>query len=183
MLIDTIGHFDLIPDSIPAEGVVTIVVKPIDMIAYWKRCSLMADFAAAFYSYTQDEPEVQENIISTIFNELIENASKYSVKTNGKVSIHTKLYDTVLKIQIENYTSKENYLKLYQHLKKLKETEDLDELYIKTLSEKSDAPSESGIGLLLLAKDYNLKIGAQFEFLEDLNLYKVTTQSYYYIEK
>lgn len=182
MLIDTIGHFDLIPDSIPAEGAVTITVKPIDMIAYWKRCGLMADFAAAFYSYTQDEPEAQENIISTIFNELIENAAKYSVKTNGIVSIHTKLYDTVLKIQVENYTSKENYLKLYGHLKKLTEAENLDELYIKTLSEKADTSSGSGIGLLLLAKDYNLRIGAQFEHIEKDNLYKVTTQSYYYIE-
>lgn len=183
MLIDTIGHFDLIPDSIPAEGAVTITVKPIDMIAYWKRCGLMADFAAAFYSYTQEEPEAQENIISTIFNELIENASKYSVKTNGIVSISTKLYNTVLKIQIENYTSEENYLKLYGHLKKLTEAEDLDELYIKILSEKADASAESGIGLLLLAKDYNLKIGAQFEHIEEDNLYKVTTQSYYYIEQ
>ncbi len=183
MLIDTIGHFNLIPDSIPAEGDVTITVRPIDLIAYWKRCGLMADFAAAFYSFTQDEPDIQENIISTIFNELIENASKYSIKTNGEVSIHMKLYDAVLKIQVENFTSKENYLKLYGHLKELSEADDLDELYIKTLSEKSDASSGSGIGLLLLAKDYKLKIGAQFRFNEDSNLYKVTTQSYYYIEQ
>ena len=183
MLIDTIGEFDKIPDSIPAEGDVAIKVRPIDLIAYWKRCGIMADFAAAFYAYTQDQPSVQENIISTIFNELIENASKYSVKRNAEVGIHMKLYNTVLKIQTENYTPESHFQKLRKHLSELTEAKDLDELYIKTLAAKSDTTSDSGIGLLLLVKDYNLKIGAQFRHIEETGQYKVTIQSYYYIEQ
>ena len=182
MTIDTLGEFDIIPDSIPAEGDVFIRVKPIDFITYWKRCGIMADFAASFYAFTQDNPEEQENIISTIFNELIENATKYSVKRHGEIKVHMKLYDTVLKIQTENFTPKLHFQKLRSHIKKLTESNDLDELYINTLAGKPADPSESGIGLLLMIKDYNIKLGAQFHHNVETDQYKVIIQTYYYIE-
>src|SRR5690606_7617144 len=152
MPIDTIGEFDIIPDSIPAEGDVFIRIKPIDFITYWKRCGILADFAASFYAFTQDHPSVQENIISTVVNELIENATKYSDKRNGDVRIHMKLYDTVLKIQTENFTPKLHYQKLQKHLMLLTQTDDLDMLYINTLATKPTDTVDSGIGLLLLIK-------------------------------
>lgn len=183
MIIETIGDFDIIPDSMPAEGDVSITVRPIDLIAYWKRCGIMADFAAAFYAYTQDQPSIQENIISTIFNELIENATKYSVKKNAEVTIHMKMYDTVLKIEVVNNTPESHFKKLQKHLTELTESTDLDELYIRTLAEKSEATSDSGIGLLLLVKDYNLKVGAQFHNNEETGECKVIIQTYYYLEQ
>lgn len=183
MPIDTIGEFDKIPDSIPAEGDMYVRVKPIDIITYWKRCGIMADFAAAFYAFTQESPVELENIISTIVNELIENATKYSVKRDGEVKIHMKLYDTVLKIETENYTPKLHFQKLWNHLTKLTQTKDLEELYIKTLADKPPGATDSGIGLLLLLKDYQIKIGAQFQQMEDSGQYKVIIQTYYYIEQ
>lgn len=183
MRIDTIGEFDVIPDSMPAEGDLFVRVKPIDLITYWQRCGIMADFVASFYAFTQEHPVVQENIISTIVNELIENATKYSVKRDRDVRIHMKLYDTVLKIQTENYAPKLHFQKLKQHLKSLTEAEDLDEFYFETLTSKPAESSDSGIGLLLLLKDYDIKIGAQFQYIEDIGQYKVTIQTYYYIEQ
>lgn len=182
MLINTIGEYNLIPESLPAEGDVSIKVRPIDLIAYWRRCGVMADFAASFYAYSQERPKEHENSISTIFNELIENATKYSVKRNGEVDIHMKLYNTVLKIQVENYTSESQFNGFQKELTKLIESEDLDELYFDTLAKKTEGDSGSGIGLILLVKDYNLKIGAQFHHLEEKGLYKVIIQAYYYIE-
>src|SRR5690606_17406233 len=116
-----------------------------------------------------------------VVNELIENATKYSVKRNAEVKVHMKLYDTVLKIQTENYTPKLHYEKLRNHLRKLTEVKDLDELYIDTLAGKPKDPSESGIGLLLMLKDYNIKLGAQFHHDEETDQYKVIIQTYYYI--
>ena len=66
--------------------------------------------------------------------------------------------------------------------KKLTESKDLDELYINTLAGKPADPSESGIGLLLMLKDYNIKLGAQFHHNEETDKYKVIIQTYYYIE-
>src|SRR5690606_30910717 len=116
MPMDTIGEFDKIPESIPAEGDVFMRIKPIAFITYWNRCGILADRAASFYAFTHEHPTVQDNIISTVVNELIENATKYSVKRNGEVRIHMKLYDTVLKLQTENFTPKLHYEKLQKHL-------------------------------------------------------------------
>lgn len=183
MLINTIGDFDIIPESLPAEGDVSIKVRPIDLIAYWKRCGVMADFAAAFYAYSRERPKEHENSISTVFNELIENATKYSVKRNGEVDIHMKLYNTVLKIQVENYTTESQFKGFQKELTKLTEAEDLDELYIDTLAKKTEDNSTSGIGLMLLVKDYKIKIGGQFHHIKETGQYKVIIQIYYYIEQ
>ena len=183
MLIETIGHFDIIPETMPAEGDVSVTVRPIDLNAYWKRCGLMADFAAAFYAYAHDQPKTHKNIISTIFNELIENAIKYSVKRDAEVKIQMKLYDTVLKIEIVNTTPQPHFRKLQKHLTKLTESADLDELYIQTLSNNMENTRDSGIGLLILTKDYDLKIGAQFRENEETGECQVVIQTYYYIEQ
>lgn len=68
-------------------------------------------------------------------------------------------------------------------MKKLTESDDLDELYINTLAGKPVDSSDSGIGLLLMIKDYNIKLGAQFQHDEELDQYKVIIQTYYYIEQ
>jgi hypothetical protein len=183
MLIDTIGDFDIIPDSMPAEGDVTLTVRPIDLNAYWKRCGIMADFAAAFYAYAHEQPNFHKNVISTIFNELIENASKYSVKRDADVKIQMKLYDTVLKIEIVNSPPLSHFYKLQKHLTKLTESEDLDELYIDILANKLEETPDSGMGLLILTKDYDLKIGAQFRRNEETGECQVIIQTYYYIEQ
>jgi len=177
MEIKTIGDFNLIPESIPAEGDVYIRLRPIDLITYWKRCGILANFAAAFYAYTQEHPTEQENSISTVFNELIENATKYSVKRGAEVTIHMMLYDKILKIEIENITTEHHYQSFQKHLQKLVEADDLDELYFETLAAKSQSSEDSGIGLLLLMKDYPIKIGARFR--EEDNKFKVLLQAFY----
>lgn len=183
MLVDTIGDFDIIPESMPAEGDVSVTVRPIDLNAYWKRCGIMADFAAAFYAYAHEQPNVHKNIISTIFNELIENASKYSVKRDAEVKIQMKMYDTVLKIEVVNTTPQPHFEKLQKHLTELTNSDDLDELYVEILSSNLGKPVESGMGLLILTKDYDLKIGAQFRKNEETGECTVVIQTYYFIEQ
>jgi len=175
-----IGSYNLVPEEIPAEGDVFIRLKPIDLISYWKRCGILANFAAAFYAYTQDEPTIQENSISTVFNELIENATKYSVKRNAEVTIHMMMFDTVLKIQIENLTSEQHFFKFQEHLAMLLESESLEDYYVETLAAKSEGSTDSGIGLLLLLKDYPLKLGAKF--IQSDNQFKIVLQAFYYID-
>ncbi|MCC5918230.1 MAG: hypothetical protein JJU02_13000 [Cryomorphaceae bacterium] len=175
-----IGDFNIIHESIPAEGNVFIRLKPIDMISYWKRCGMLADFVAAFYGNTREKSQVLENSISTIFNELIENATKYSVKRGGEVKIHLMLYDSILKIEIENITTINHYEGYKKHVKNLLECEDLEGLYYQTLAEKSDSPEGSGIGIMLLLKDYPIKIGARFHS-ED-GTHRVKIQVYYSLE-
>ena len=175
-----IGDFELIPEGMPAEGDVYIRLKPIDLIAYWKRCGMLANFAAAFYAYTQDRPRAQENSISTVFNELIENATKYSTKRGAEVSVHMMLYDQVLKISIENLTTDFHYNHFQTHLSNLLSSDNLEDLYIETLANKMEGSTDSGIGLLLIMKDYPVKMGAKF--IEKDDKYIVRMNVYYTLD-
>lgn len=179
---EILGYYDIISDSIPAEGRVIISVKPVDMVTYWKRCGMLADFVAAFYSTAMSNSELLENSISTIFNELMENAVKCSVKRDSEVNINLKLYDTILKIEIQNVTTQYHYNILKNHMQNLLTNDDLESVYYKTLSEKIDPTSEgSGIGILILMKDYPTKIGAKFNIVGDKHF--VNIQLYYYLEE
>jgi len=50
---------------------------------------------------------------------------------------------------------------------------------METLMQKEEGHSDSGIGLLLLLKDYPIKVGAKF--VEVGGKYKIFLQAYYYI--
>jgi hypothetical protein len=177
-----IGDFNLIPEVLPPEGQMKMVVKPIDMVTYWRRCGSVSNFIADFYKITKNA-DFHENLISTIFNELIENASKYSTKRDSEIFIDVKLYNTILKIQIKNTCNKTNYFALYARLEKLLSTSDLDELYLTEMIAKSRGDLDSGIGLLLILKDYNIKIGAKFEEHPEKDLFDIIFQVYYYMEE
>ena len=175
-----IGDFNLIRESIPAEGDVFMRLKPIDLISHWKRCGMLSNFAAAFYAYAREESAFQENVISTVFNELIENATKYSIRRGAEVAIHMMLYDAVLKVEIQNITTEHHFTKFKDHLQKLLNHSDLDELYFEIMSNKSEGSTDSGIGLLLLIKDYQVKIGAHFK--ENDGKFTVVIQALYYLD-
>lgn len=177
-----IGEFDLIPEILPPEGHMEMVVKPIDMVTYWRRCGSVSNFVADFYK-VEKQSDYHENLISTIFNELIENASKYSTKRDSEIYIDIKLYNTILKLQVKNTCNKTNYLSLKKRLEQLLSTNDLDDLYLKEMTAKSRGDIESGIGLLLILKDYNIKIGAKFEENPQEGLYDIIFQVYYYMEE
>jgi hypothetical protein len=178
---EIIGKYDLLPSTLPSEGEVAIIVQPIDLMTHWRRCGLMADFAATFYSYVQID-HINKNLISTIFNELVENATKYSVKKGGDVRIIMKMFNNVLKIQIENNTTRQFFERLKSHLKYLSEAEDLEMIYFETLEQKSLDNPDSGIGLLLMMKDYPVQIGAKFIHDEENDNYRVIMRAYYFTE-
>lgn len=177
-----LGDFDFIPSHLPAEGGLNIMINPIDLMTSWKRCGALANFVASFYSDERDlSKELDANLISTIFNELMENAAKYSDKRDALITVNTKLYNNILKMEVENYARKRHFNSLREHFEKLVNAKDLDDLYIQQMQQNIDNEQDSGIGLLLLLKDYPIKIGIRFEEIDD-GMYKITVQVYHFIE-
>jgi len=177
-----LGDFNLIPDILPPESHLELKLRPIDMVTYWRRCGSVSNFIANFYK-SHKNPEVHENLISTIFNEMIENAAKYSTKRDSEIFVDIKLYNTILKLQVKNTCNKTNYLAMKKRMETLLNNKNLDELYINEMQAKSRGDIDSGIGLLLIYKDYNIKIGAKFEELHHQETYDIIFQVYYYIEE
>ena len=65
---------------------------PINMISNWKRTSLSADFCANLFSNDTDTSKYNQNSLSTLINDILENIIKYGVtnkKTNKITSIFT----------------------------------------------------------------------------------------------
>ncbi len=176
-----LGYYDLIPESLPAEGDIAMSIMPIDIITYWKRCGLMANFIAAFYT-THAINTAHTNLMSTVFNELLENATKYATKRDGQINIQLRMYHSVFKIHIENNTTEQHFYHFKSYLKSLLDDTDLESRYIEKLEQKSLNDNNSGMGLIMLLKDYPVKIGARLLECPEKNEYRIAVNAFYYME-
>ena len=176
------GEFDFIPDTLPSQGEVMILLQPIDLVTFWKRCGLLANFGAAFYSYVNKAISQNENLISTVFNELIENAAKFSKKREAQIVMKIKLFNTTLKLTVQNTINRSTYLNFSTLIQELLESTDLESLYFQKLESKTENDTSSGLGLLMLLKDYPIKMGVKFDEI-DSDTYTVTTNVYCFMEE
>jgi len=155
------GDFDHVPPTIVPEGAVRIVVQPIDLMTYWRRCGLLADFGAAFSSYAAAGRSPDEELVSTVFNELIENAAKFSRRRDAAVVIDVKHYHRVIKIEVQNRCDAARLDGFERFLGEIGARGEVESLYFDKLGKKRDGDAESGIGLLMLLKDYPVKLGVK----------------------
>lgn len=163
---------DLDISSLPKA---TMEFRPLNLISKWQRCSLTANFISTLHTPTQKPQDTLNNIVSTIINELLESAIRYSADKNQSINMGfsskgSKLYfeltltcDTLDAFQFQRFYR--NYL----------EKEASDDAMI-TLIE-SDPTSEKtsfALGLLSLKQDYGAEIGFKIE-PEKKHLYKIAT--------
>lgn len=174
--IEIIGNYDKIPDSLPPESHIRLTLHPIDMISYWNRVGLTADFIANFYTYNFEQNNDIQNTLSTILNELVENAVKFSLAKDSEVTMDLKKYAQIIKMEIRNETPASIQKKFRDKVKKLHE-EDLEQLYFDHLESKKEGDDQSGLGLLMLAKDYPVELGFRFEEADN-GKYRVTVRAY-----
>ncbi len=133
-----------------------ISVIPENIICYWPKASEVANFVADFF-YHDSPDRATRNNISTILNELIENAVKFSSVKKHQVDIYTFHNATELVFQITNTISPEAWNELEKVYHEM-ENRDLKELYIQRIRDLNRKKSGTGIGLILLKKDYRIEI-------------------------
>ncbi|EKR74929.1 slr1658 superfamily regulator [Leptospira noguchii] len=150
------GHYNLIPDSLPCESEFTLKLRPMDLRVQWRRCSLTADYISNYCSYQEKLDSGTSNTISIVINELIENAAKFSKDRKGEIFLDLKYYSEMLKIEIKNLTDEISKNKLEKSISVLTDRNS-DETYINKL--KKGEKNDSGIGLLLLSKDFPVRLG------------------------
>ena len=60
---------------------------PIDLVREWSRCGQTADYMARYLAYDFADRETAASVLSTVINELVENAAKFSTdKANPRRS-------------------------------------------------------------------------------------------------
>jgi len=138
---------------------------PLDIFDNWNRAGSLSDFIAEYFeSYFENESA--HNLISTIFNEFIENAVKFTKNNSQPISITVKKRNNYLISRIINTIPlhrKTTFIEICKDLFR----RDLDELFLKKIEEGTSDSKESGIGLILLKKDY--KVETNFDFFKDSN--------------
>ena len=183
----------------PVVSQVSITLQPADLLSYWKRVGTLSDFVSLFYSFSlnmdyalhnqeyeqkeisEDQKKLFMDSVSTIFNELIENGAKFSTNKRRHLTIFLKKYPTVLTLEVENYTDKNSFYNYQKIVRGIFEAEDLDELYFQKLEENAEKQDGgSGIGLLMIVKDFPVKLGTKFIEIDDQ--YLVKTSSHYLVE-
>jgi len=142
-----------------------ISVIPEDILDFWIRGSNLANFISDFY-YCDHPDKMVQNTISTVLNELIENAIKFSDQKKHPVDIYTFNKNNEFIFQISNSISSESADSFPVLCHQLFD-ENLDELYVKRIENLYQSKSNTGIGLVLLKKDYKTDIN--FKFTTDKN--------------
>jgi hypothetical protein len=161
------GDFEYVPEERIPDAHLELSVNSFDLRTVWQRCGLLSNLVAGYISsaYFDEAKGYNSEIfssISTIFQELIENAAKFSMHRDAVIRIRVKHYERVTRIEVQNNSVSTHSQKFEAHLKVLFTAPDLDDLQVSILESRSRDQLESGIGLLMLLKDYPVKLGVLF---------------------
>lgn len=154
----------------------------------WRNNGLSADFLADYLTTffpSSDESASQRNkkaeiqcAVSYIANELLENAMKFSVETQGyPISIQLHLNSERIIFVTTNSICQEK-VGDFQAFLKLLSTEDPIQIYMDRLEKNAieDTSTVSGLGVLTMIIDYGAKMGWKFQDMNgEQNAIAVTT--------
>jgi hypothetical protein len=149
---------------------------PHDLVEHWRRCGLTADFLAHFLAYNFTVRETALNVISTVLNELLENAVKFSADKARMISLVLVHYGDTVCIETKNFTDAACAASFQTFLARLT-TEDAEELFRQQIeyAMTSDQAS-SGLGLITLKKDHQAQIHVRIEQCRDTGFFETVVR-------
>jgi hypothetical protein len=179
------GDFEMIPEELTPEAHFEMSVTPIDLMTHWQRCSLFSDLVAGFIAYAYHQSREMHTFhvyssISTIFQELIENAAKYSRQREGVIRVRVKHFNAIVRIEVQNDATPAT-AERFEGIVKTLLSSDLDDLHVQIVENHARERSQSGLGLVLLAKDYPVTFGFSFNRINNEREI-VTVRAHYYLE-
>jgi hypothetical protein len=121
------------------------------------------------HNFPQEE---QFGLVSTVVNELVENAVKFTTNNSLPVDLTLKKAPGRMLVQASNTVPVHRCQPFMAVCRELFE-KDLDELYLERIKQDTTDHDASGLGLLLIRKDYSSKLSFEFRFDED-NTVRVT---------
>lgn len=146
-------------------------------IRKWKKCSIIANFLGDYQAESCSENKKNISVtISTIANELIENAIKFTHIEKDKIKISIQKKDNTTCIQTVNYTSLINIQNLISTIDKINQEKDINTLITNKIIENEDK-NNSEIGILSLKLNFDCSIDYKYE-KNDQNNYIVYLNVY-----
>ncbi|TGK52959.1 DUF6272 family protein [Leptospira bouyouniensis] len=159
------------------ESIIEIHLKPLDLMRYWRRIGILSDFIGYFYGFSflpnvpSDSMDMKNseivNSISTVFNELLENAAKYSYDKKADIEISLIHRGQSFEMLVRNKTNESNVSLYEASLKEIFSASDLEKLYFQKIESNDPNSNRSGIGLIMVLKDYPVEMEVTLETERD----------------
>lgn len=131
----------------------------LDFISQWRRVGMAADYLASHLSYAFSRRDVAHNVLSTVVNELLENAVKFSADGAHPVGLELLHFGERLVLRADNVADRAGAERFQALLAAILE-EDPEQLFVAHLERTAQAPEGThGIGLVVLRKDYGARLG------------------------
>ncbi|MGH7617525.1 MAG: slr1658 superfamily regulator [Gemmatimonadaceae bacterium] len=143
----------------PPLSELSLSFPPLAFVAEWTRCSETADFVARFFSHDYEDREVAGNILSTVVNELVENAVKFSSDKAVPACLTVREYADRVTIVTANVVTAAQGAAFGDTVTRLV-AGDPEILFAEQVAHPPQTGS-AGIGLILLRKDYDATIGVR----------------------
>lgn len=146
-------------------------VPALDMVVQWRRCGVVADYVAQYLALSFEEPGYAESVLSTVANELVENAVRFSVEKARSIRVEARHRGEMVELLVSNIAAK-NHIRGLEVLFADLARGDLTSVF----QERVEARTRGGLGLLILAKDYGAMLGATLGPEEEGDRMPVTIQ-------
>lgn len=138
-------------------------ILPLELMSNWRNCSVVSDMVISDDIATTEFPASTRNIISTVTNELLENAVKYSYDRHKLVTLSFNNFSSDITIETSNVAHAKSIKYLKQLVSNLK-SRNLDDLYYEQLERAiTQSDNTSGLGFLGIIKDYGAKLGIKIQ--------------------
>lgn len=138
---------------------VALSLVPLDYVAEWRRCGDTADYLARFVAYNFEDRETAASVLSTVINELVENAVKFSDDKHAPARLLVRHYADRVQVDAANRTSVERAARFASVLAELVDG-DPEALFARRVADPPETGGP-GIGLIMLRKDYGATLGVR----------------------
>lgn len=145
-------------------------VLPLEFMTKWARCGATSDYLAQYQSINIKQDHPTQILMSSVINELMENAVKFSADKTKMITVSIRHYGYDVVIEAINITDKLGVDGLKSFVSKLQNATSYEDLFFEQLESSFVFDSEgltSGIGILSILKDYNAKIGIRIEEISE----------------
>jgi hypothetical protein len=140
---------------------IDLELRPEELLASYRRCGLTADWLASYVSSDLDSEHraAVKNVLSTVINELLENAVKFSVDPTGSIRITARREANAVRIETWNRASEDRARLLESTLEELGRSSP-DALFAQRMAQSS-APGAPGVGIIIIRRDHGARVGVE----------------------
>ena len=137
----------------------SLSIVPLAVVEEWTRCSETADFVARYFAHDFGDRELAGNVLSTVVNELLENAVKFSTDKSIPTHLTVREYPERLRITTRNVAATAQAEAFGAVVARLAEG-DPEAMFAERIA-SPPATGGAGIGLIILRKDYGARVRAR----------------------